>query len=222
MESPYSNKLQKQKQAYLVHAILNDGIHFEFVQSSYPIFSTKQSYISFWKASCYFWKVLSENFTDMFVRFIVFNEIPYYSDIPFHIFRHICLLTSGSVNSKKNKWRETVDMCQSVEFETAFKYSLKTPFIFKGSFFELMRTSLPTIKRYLFCPFDRNVFDCRKGTFFALFKRSLQTEKRYLFRALKFCLVQWEMHEKWTILTSKYFHSKALNTCLFSLKRYLF
>ena len=32
----------------------------------------------FWKASCYFWKVLlSKNFTDMFVRFIVFNEIPY-------------------------------------------------------------------------------------------------------------------------------------------------
>ena len=70
-------KNAKQKQAYLVHAILNDGIHFVFVQSSYPIFSTKQSHVSFWKASCYFWKVLSENFTDMFVRFIVFNEIPY-------------------------------------------------------------------------------------------------------------------------------------------------
>ena len=105
MERPYSNKMiqkmQKQKQAQLVHAILNDGIHFVFVQSSYPIFSTKQSHVSFWKASCYFWKVLSENFTDMFVRLIVFNEIPYLSDIAFHIFRHICLLTSGSVNSSK-------------------------------------------------------------------------------------------------------------------------
>ena len=128
----------------------------------------------------------------------------------------------GQSIQKKNKWREMVDMCQSVEFETAFKYSLKTPFIFKGSFFELMRTLLPTIKRYLFCSFDRNVFDCRKGTFFALLKRSLQTEKRYLFCALKFCLVKWEMHEKWTILTSKYFHLKALNTRLFSLKRYPF
>ena len=39
-------KNAKQKQAYLVHAILNDGIHFVFVQSSYPIFSTKQSHVS--------------------------------------------------------------------------------------------------------------------------------------------------------------------------------
>ena len=76
-EYAYDTTNAKQKQAYLVHAILNDGIHFVFVQSSYPIFSTKQSHVSFWKASCYFWKVLSENFTDMFVRFIVFNEIPY-------------------------------------------------------------------------------------------------------------------------------------------------
>ena len=49
----------------------------------------------------------------------------------------------------------------------------------------------------------------KKGTFFALLKSSLQTEKRYLFRALKFCLVKWEMDEKRTILTLKYFHPKA-------------
>ena len=28
-------------------------------------------------STCYFWKVLFKNYTDMFVRFIVFNEIPY-------------------------------------------------------------------------------------------------------------------------------------------------
>ena len=44
--------MQKKKKAYnyLVHAILNDGIHFVsmvFVQLSYPIFSTKQSQVSF-------------------------------------------------------------------------------------------------------------------------------------------------------------------------------
>ena len=72
-------------------------IHFVFVRP-------KQSPVAFWKASCYFWKVFSENFTDIFVRFvrfIVFNEIPFESVIAFHIFRHICLLTSGSANSSK-------------------------------------------------------------------------------------------------------------------------
>ena len=101
MERPYSNKLiqkmQKQKQAYLLHAILNDRIHFVFIQSFYPIFSTKQSHISFWKASCYFWKVLFKNFTDMFVRFIVFNEILYLSDIAFHTIRHIFLFQAKQI-----------------------------------------------------------------------------------------------------------------------------
>ena len=38
-------------------------------------------------------------------------------------------------------------------FEKAFKYSLKTQFIFKGSFFTLMRTSLPTAKKVPFLLF---------------------------------------------------------------------
>ena len=44
--------------------------------------------------------------------FIVFNVIPYSSDIAFHIFRHICLLTSGSVSSSKTngaKWLTSVN-----------------------------------------------------------------------------------------------------------------
>ena len=93
-----------------------------------------------------------------------------------------------------NQMAQTVDICQSVGFETAFKYSLKTPFIFKGSFLVLMRTLLPTTKKVPFSRFWRDRF---------------KLKKIYLFGALKFCLVKWEMNEKWTILTSKYFHSKA-------------
>ena len=56
--------------------------------------------------------------------------------------------------------------------------------------------------RFLFRTYENIASNRKKGTFFALLRRSLQTEKRYLFRALKFCLVKWEMDEKWTILTS--------------------
>ena len=74
----------------------------------------------------------------------------------------------------------------------------------KGTFFALLRASLPTAKKVPFSRFWEHCFQV-----LVLLMRSLEGDKRYLFRALNHRLVKWEMDEKWTILTSKYFHSKA-------------
>ena len=93
--------------------------------------------------------------------------------------------------------------------------------LLKGTFFALLRTSLPTAK--VFRAFENITSNCKKGTFLCLSWDRLKPKKRYLFCALKHRLVKWEMDEERTILTSKY-HSleswKYLTS--FSNKRYLF
>ena len=66
-------------------------------------------------------------------------------------------------------------------------------------------------KRYLFCSFDRNVSKPqKKGPFSRFWRDRFKLKKRYLLRALKFCLVKWEMDEKRTILTLKLFSPESL------------
>ena len=86
---------------------------------------------------------------------------------------------------------------------------IETSLIFKVPFSHLWEHHFQPQKGTFFALLIGTFLNRKKGTFFALLKRSLQTEKKYLFRALKFCLVKWEMDEKRTILTLKHFHPKA-------------
>ena len=144
----YEYKWKKQKQDYLVYVILNDGIHFVFVQSSYRTFSTKQSHVSFWKASCYFWKVLSENFIDVFVCFRFLFKVTLLS---IYSATFVSWLVGQTIQTKQmalNGWHLSI-----------------TAFIWEHRF--------QPQERYPCCSFDRNFFKCRKGTFFALLRRPL-------------------------------------------------
>ena len=75
----------------------------------------------------------------------------------------------------------------------------------KGTFFALLRTSLPTAKKVPFSRFWEHRFQLQKRDFFCAFHEITWNRKKiYLFCALKHRLVKWEMDEERTILTSKY------------------
>ena len=75
----------------------------------------------------------------------------------------------------------------------------------KGTFFALLRTSLPTAKKVPFSRFWEHRFQLPKRyLLMCLSWDLLKPKKRYLFCALKHRLVKWEMDEERTILTSKY------------------
>ena len=135
-------------------SLVNDGIHFVFVQSSYPIFRTHlaQNNRTFVSEKLL---VTSGNFclrislTCLYVllssvRFLIkVTLLSIYSAI------FVSWLVGQSIQSRQ--MAPKVDICQSVGFETAFKYSFKTPFIFKVPF--SLRTSLPTAKKVPFLLF---------------------------------------------------------------------
>ena len=79
----------------------------------------------------------------------------------------------------------------------------------KDTFFALLTTSLPTAKKVPFSRFWEHRFQLQKKDLLVPLMRSLEGDKKVPFSRFKSSLVKWEMDEKWTILTSKYFHSKA-------------
>ena len=115
-------------------------------------------------------------------------------------------LTTGLVNSDKaihkmtpNCWHLSINRILN-----GFPW-LEDTKGFKGAFFALLRSSLPTAKKVPFSRFWEHPLPTAKTVpFYAFHEIAWNRKKRYFFCHLKHRLVKWEMDEERIILTSKY------------------